>query len=192
MMKIGIDVSQLAFPNTGVANYLFNLVNQMLTLDQENEYILFFSSMRGKIGDEYISLLEYPNVKFKSFSLPPTVLELLWNRLHILKVEYFIGHVDIFFSSDWVQPPTKAKNVSIVYDLIVYKYPEETHNQFRFSFKKMRIAQNIVASQKRRLFWVKKECDAIFCISESTKSDAVKLLKIPESKLHVIYPGVTV
>ena len=45
-MKIGIDVSQLAYPNTGVANYLQNLVQNLIEIDKNNEYILFFSSMR--------------------------------------------------------------------------------------------------------------------------------------------------
>jgi hypothetical protein len=48
-MKIGIDVSQLAYERTGVANYLNNLVAQLLDVDKENEYILFFSSMRKRI-----------------------------------------------------------------------------------------------------------------------------------------------
>ena len=45
-MKIGIDISQLAYPETGVANYLENLVENLVQVDSENEYILFYSSLR--------------------------------------------------------------------------------------------------------------------------------------------------
>lgn len=41
-MVIGIDISQLAYPETGVANYLEKLVEELVKLDTKNEYILFF------------------------------------------------------------------------------------------------------------------------------------------------------
>ena len=48
-MRIGIDISQLAYPNTGVANYLEGLLSELLKSDRENEYILFYSSLRTRI-----------------------------------------------------------------------------------------------------------------------------------------------
>ena len=77
------------------------------------------------------------------------------------------------------QMMSSGKSATIIYDMIVYRYPEET-------------AKLIVDTQKRRLSWVKRECDLIFCISESTKKDAHDLLNIADKKLFVIYPGVTV
>lgn len=181
-MKIGIDVSQTAYGETGVANYLTSLVQNLLAVDKENEYVLFFSSLRKNI--KYLRQCRTnlkstnQNLKIKKFRIPPFILEFLWNRLHILPVERLIGDIDIFISSDWMQPPTvKAKKATILYDLIVYKYPKET-------------AKKIVETQKRRLEWVKKECDLIFCISESTKKDAMEILGIKEEKLKVIYPGI--
>lgn len=178
-MKIGVDISQLAYQKTGVANFLLQTLTQLFLQDKENEYILFFASMRRKFHMSLLNCEILPeNVRIKTFKLPPTALDLLWNRLHIAPVEWFIGDIDIFISSDWTQPPTKrARAVTILYDLIVYKYPDET-------------AQKIVATQKRRLQWVKKECDAILCISKATKNDAKEVLGIDEKKLHVIYPGI--
>lgn len=171
-MKIGIDISQIAHEGTGVGKYIKSLVQSLINLDRKNEYILFFSSMRKKVP------IFNKNVQIKSFRLPPVFLDLLWNRLHIFPIEWFIGNVDVFISSDWTQPPTtKAKKVTILYDLIVYKYPEET-------------AQKIISVQRRRLQWVKKECGTILCISESTKKDAIEILGIAEDKLKVVYPGV--
>ena len=178
-MKIGIDISQIAYEGTGVANYISHLVEELLKRDRQNEYILFFSSLRKKFP---ISNFQFPiskKTKVKTFLIPPTILDILWNKLHILPIEWLIGNVDIFISSDWTQAPTiKAKKATILYDLIVYKYPNETDKK-------------IVATQKRRLFWVKRECDVIFCISEATKRDAMHILAIDEGRLRVIYPGVT-
>ena len=189
-MRIGIDISQLAYQNTGVANYLKRLVEELVKLDSKNEYILFYSSLRKAFPYSVFNFQQNSNAQVKIFRFPPTLLDLLWNRLHIFPIEKFIGPVDIFISSDWTQPPSKANKVTILYDLIVYKYPEETHNQTNFSLKNFVLSANIVASQKRRLKWVKKEVDKIICISEATKKDAEDILHIPSDKLRVIHPGI--
>ena len=178
-MKIGIDISQLAYENTGVANYLSNFVNYLIKLDQNNKYILFFSSLRSNIKDQISKIKNTnKNVEVKTYKFPLTLLDFLWNKLHILPIEWLVGDVDVFITSDWVEPPTrKAKKATIIYDLIVYKHPEET-------------AKKIVETQKRKLNWVKKESDLVFCISDATKRDAMEILGIPEEKLKVIYPGV--
>lgn len=177
-MRIGIDISQIAYEGSGVGEFVRKLVDNLISKDSENEYILFYSSLRRKFDALNFSIDTYANVTVKQFSMPPSMLDILWNRLHILPIESLIGDIDIFISSDWTQPPTrKAKRVTILYDLIVYKYPEET-------------ARKIVQVQKRRMEWVKKECDRIICISDSTKKDAVELLNIEEDRLAVVYPGV--
>lgn len=178
-MKIGIDISQIAYENTGVANYLSNLVRSLLIADSKNEYILFYSSLRRQSQlSKLKSEIKNPKVKIKSYPLPPTALDFLWNKLHILPIEWLTGDLDIFITSDWTEPPvSKAKKATILYDLIIYKYPNETDAK-------------IIATQKRKLKWVKKESDIIFCISESTKKDACEILKLEEKKLQVIYPGI--
>ena len=54
-MKIGIDISQLAYERTGVANYLSKLIEYLLKEDKENEYVLFFSSLRRKLDEPFVS-----------------------------------------------------------------------------------------------------------------------------------------
>ena len=133
-MRVGIDISQLAYANTGVAKYLSSLVEHLLKTDKENEYILFFSSLRRNLQfaiplqrDRFFNFQSNRNVTIKQFRLPPTFLNLLWNKLHIFPIEWFIGDVDVFITSDWTEPPSiKAKKVTILYDLVVYKHPEET------------------------------------------------------------------
>lgn len=167
-MRIGIDVSQIAFEKTGVANYLKNLVENLIKNDKENQYVFFFSSLRRKPPN-------LPNLR--AFKIPPILLDLLWNRWHILPIEWLIGDVDVFITSDWTEPPArKARKVTILYDLVVYKHPQETDKK-------------IVETQKRKLKWVKKESSKVICISKATKKDAMEILGIPENKLKVIYPG---
>lgn len=175
-MKIGIDISQLAYPHSGVSNYLQNLVTELIVRDQKNEYVLFFSSLRGKIPET--DWVRKNNVVIKRSKIPPSILNIMWNRLHLFPIEWFIGNVDYFITSDWTEPPAlKAKKATILYDLIVYRHPEET-------------ASSIVRTQKQKLKWVKKESDLIFCISKSTARDAEELLGINKKRLKVLYPGI--
>jgi len=181
-MRIGIDISQTLYENTGVANYLGSLVSRLVATDDDNQYILFYSSMRRSLPVNELTSLRVnelnSKVKIKTFRFPPLVLDLLWNRLHVAPIEWFIGDVDVFITSDWTEPPTKkAKKATIIYDLIIYKHPEET-------------ASTIVDTQKKKLKWVKKESDLVFTISESSKKDIIELLGIEESKIRVIYPGI--
>lgn len=176
-MKIGIDISQTAYKNTGVTNFLTSFVNNLLRIDKDNSYILFYSSFRRPLDISGLKIENNPRVKIKKFIFPPTILNLLWNKFHILPIEFFIGNIDLFITSDWTEPPAKkAKKATILYDLIVYKYPQET-------------ALKIVQTQKNKLKWVKKESDIIFCISKSTEKDVQDILGINSKRLRLIYPG---
>ncbi len=187
-MKIGIDISQLAYRNTGVANYLKNLLQELVK--SEHEFVLFYSSLRQPVPQSVLDISKKENVKLVKKRFPNSLLNLLWNDLHKIPIESFIGDVDLFITSDWSEPPTKkAKKATIIYDLIVYKYPEETHNKTSVKLSDLTLSSNIVNIQKKKLFWVKDECSIVFCISESTKKDVVEILGISEDRVKVIYPG---
>lgn len=177
-MRIGIDISQTAYENTGVANYLTHLVTRMVEANPENDYVLFFSSLRRKPDLLKGNIGQKQNVTYKEYLIPPALLDFIWNKLHVFPIEWFVGNVDVFLTSDWTEPPVKhAKKATIIYDVIVYKHPEETDKR-------------IVETQKRKLSWVVKESDAVLCISESTKRDVHEILGINNNKLSVTYPGI--
>ena len=89
-MKIGIDISQIAFERTGVANYVRNLLENLVKIDKENEYVLFFSSLRRKLPSFFINELTNSRVKIREFKFPPTLLDFLWNRLHVFPIEWLL------------------------------------------------------------------------------------------------------
>ncbi len=164
-ISVGMDISQLAHPG-GVAAYTQNL-SEGLSDITGLEMVYFFSSLRKKAP-----LFIHGNVK--SYRLPPTLFELLFNRWRNIDIEKFIGQIDIFHSSDWIQPPTKAKKVTTYHDVVPLKYPAWSHPK-------------IVAVHKRRLRLVEKEVDCVIAVSESTKRDLLEVSHIPESKITVVY-----
>ena len=181
-MRIGIDISQIVYEGTGVATYVRKMVDALFALGSKNVYILFGSSLRkrSKLYEFAGSIQKkYPNVIVKIFPFPSTLLDILWNKLHIVPIEWFIGDVDVFWSSDWTQPPlARAHGITTIHDVGFLRYPET-------------FAQTIIDVQKRRLAWVKRECKAILCDSESTKRDIIEYYHAESTKLHVIYPGFT-
>lgn len=178
-MKIAIDISQIVYEGTGVARYTRELVRHLVQIDKSNQYLLFAGTWRKKnILEDYVrELREMDHVRIKILPIPQTVGTFLWNRLHVIPIEQFVGSIDILHSSDWIQPPTRAKRVTTLHDLVVLKFPETSHKR-------------IVSNQLKRLHWVQKECDAIISDSQATADDAAEYLHIPKEKLHVAYPGI--
>lgn len=166
-MLVGFDLSQSAHQG-GVSVYTTKLAEELVKF-RELEMIFFYSSLRKPYKGRL------PNVK--KFRLPPTLFEVLFNKIRNVYIERFIGPVDVFHSSDWVQPPSKAKKVTTYHDLTPLLYPQWSHPR-------------IVAVNKRRLKIVEKEIDMIIAVSEATKKDLLKVSNIPKEKIIVIYEGV--
>lgn len=176
-MRIGIDISQIVYEGTGVATYVREMVRALVASHSGHEYVLFAASLRRQ-QELYRFVASLPErVTLIMVPIPPTVLDILWNRWHIVPVEWFTGRLDIFWSSDWTQPPLqKAAGMTTIHDVSVLRYPE--------AFSKY-----IVDVHKRRLEWVARECTKILCDSEATKQDVMTFLGISYEKIHVIYPG---
>ena len=168
-MKIGIDISQIVY-GTGVSVYTQNLIENLRKIDKKNDYLLFGGSLRQKE--------KLKKFGAKLFSFPPTLADFVWNRLHILPVENFLGPIDVFHSSDWTQPPTKAAKVTTIHDFGFLKYPEVAHPKIK-------------AVMERRFKWIKKEVDLIIAVSQATKKDIMEILNIPEEKIRVVYEAVS-
>lgn len=178
VMKIGIDISQIVHEGTGVANYVRKLVAALTKIDRQNEYVLFGSSLRKRfIFEQYFLAIKEKNVRLVTIPIPPTILDILWNKWHVAPIEWITGPIDIFWSSDWTQPPlVKGIGVTTVHDVSFLRYPET-------------FAKQIIDVHKRRLERVRSTCRMILCDSQATKKDLIELLNFPEKKLQVVYPG---
>lgn len=176
-MKIAIDISQIVHEGTGVAAYVRNIVTHMVTIDAKNEYVLFATSLRKRsVFSAFVKSLPR-RVRLISLPIPPTILEILWNRLHIVPVEWLVGFVDVFWSSDWTQPPLlRAKGVTTIHDVSILRFPES-------------FARTITDAHTRKLWLSKKYCSVFFCDSHASKKDVQELLGIDAEKIKVVYPG---
>lgn len=164
-MRIGIDVTASIYIGTGVATYYRSLIPPLIDLGQDHEFVLLGYAWR-RFGQ-----LELANRKVP---LPPRLMEFLWNRIHRLPVEYFVGPVEVFHAWDYLQPPAKkAKLVTTIHDLTTLKFP-------------MYHSESTVKAQEKRLGWVRREAEAIIVDSGATKLDVMKLLGIESGRIRVV------
>lgn len=172
----------LVYQGSGVATYTYNLVKSLLTYYPEHEYRLFYSSLRRPKDFEALSSLEALGAKVYSLRLPTRLLRIIWNRLEILPVEYLIGKVDVFFTSDYLRPPLLpgTRCITTIHDLTWRLYPD-LHTS------------SVIADHTRKLERTLTHHDTIIVDSESTKRDLVRLYpKVSaNNQVFVIYPGVS-
>lgn len=190
-MNIGIDInSLLSSSRTGVAEYTFELLHALFTLDKKNQYFLFSNSFRTNIDDEMWSQknvhfihTRVPNKLFHLFlqiTGKPT-LDTLLVKKYEKKNKVTIGHLDAFFSPNigFTSLSKKCKKILTVHDLSFELFPQ------CFSLK-MRLWH--------RLLRPKKQCERaeiILVPSENTKNDLRDIYLIDEKKIHVLPLGLS-
>ncbi|THV58655.1 glycosyltransferase family 4 protein [Chryseobacterium candidae] len=169
-MKIAFDAKRFFHNTSGLGNYSRDLVRILSEYEPDNEYLLLNKnkSERGK------DILEHPNVQFIETSKGN-----LSRQLKMGKDAQKQG-ADIFHGLSgelplkWDSKP--IKKVVTIHDLIFVRYPQY------YSFFDRKIH-----------FWKFKKAadtaDKIIAISEQTKRDIIRYLKVPETKIEVIYQG---
>lgn len=162
-MKIGIDVSMLNYAGSGVANYTYNLAKNLLIYDKSNEYRLFYSSLRRPKNFHYLDDLKKLGARVYEYPLPLSVWRFFWGRHHLVPVEWLIGKVDVFMSSDFLRPPLLkgTRGVTTVHDLTWKIFPQ-FHND------------DIVEAHRRKLEKTVKYRDIVIADSDNTKKDLLK------------------
>lgn len=180
-MKIGIDVSQIAYEGTGSGRYVVELVKGLITIQpQLHEYILFgsarkrLSDLKRLVGSEFAS----DRVRSALYPFPPRVFELIWNYAHLGNIEHFTGALDVYHSSDWTQAPSNACKVTTVHDLIPFLYPEFVHPR-------------ILNAHQARWKWIVKEVDQVIVDARCTKEDIINRFNFPAERISVIPLGVS-
>src|SRR6185369_12643445 len=170
-MRIGIDISQTIF-GTGVSVYTKNLVKGLMSIDNQNQYILYGGSLRRFSELQSVSTSFKGNSVSKIYPYPPFLADLIWNKLHVFPIEKLIGHIDVLHTSDWTEPPTTAFKVTTVHDLYPLKFPKLIHPK-------------ILEVHKRKLSWVVNETKRVIVPSESTKKDLMSL-GVEEGRIRII------
>jgi glycosyltransferase involved in cell wall biosynthesis len=190
-MLIGIDISQLVYQGSGVFNYTYNLVKNLLSYNNQilchscesrnpYTYKLFFAAKNP--FKKYPFLEEFKNLgaRIYRYPIPMKLQKFLWQKNDFLSINRLIGRCNIFYSSDFLRPKTdkNVRGITTIHDLTWKLYPEYH-------------TKDVIYAHEKKLEKTIKYNDEIIVDSENTKNDLLKLYpQIKEEKVHVIYPGV--
>lgn len=175
-MIIGYEAKRIFHNQTGLGNYSRDLVRILSRFYPENQYLLYNPKPPKKqlftIDSEQISEKQptgWFNRKFYNIWRQRTIVSDLKND----KVQLFHG-----LSGELPSGLKKAgiKSTVTIHDLIFMRYPEF----YSFFDRKIHFYKFKKAAHN---------ADRVIAISEQTKKDIIHYLKVPESKIDVIYQG---
>ena len=169
-MKIAYDAKRVFSSWSGLGNYSRDLVRVLATYFPDNQYLLF-NKKKSERGD---TILKLANVTFIQTSKGTLSRQLKTG------IDAQNNDADIFHGLSgelplkWNLKP--IKKVVTIHDLIFERFPE----YYTWIDRKIH-------------FWKFKKAsvsaDKIIAISEQTKQDIIHYLKVPESKIEVVYQG---
>lgn len=169
-MKIAFDAKRFFHNTSGLGNYSRDLVRILAQYFPENEYILL-NKNKSKRGSD---IVENSNVHFVETSKGKM------SRQFKMGKDAQKQNADVFHGLSgelplkWDKKP--IKKIVTIHDLIFERYPQYySFFDRKIHFWKFRKAAN--------------SADKIIAISEQTKRDIIQFLKVPESKIEVIYQG---
>lgn len=180
-MRIGIDARAILNPEksapSGVAHYVWHLVKNILEIDKDNQYVLFFDF---RVRDKDVKKFARENVKIKFFPfsdykkyMPGAYSEILGlatyarEKMDVLHVTSPLYRVPAAY---------RGKIVTTFYDFAPYRVPDLFP---RLSSVKIKALYKFMAKKSNR----------IIAVSRSTQKDAREFLGFSEEKIDVIYNG---
>lgn len=175
-MRIGIDITCILPPRTGIGQSTLALLNELIPASPDDEFVLFVNSNRRE--PPTLPLFERENVTLRRFILPGPLLHTAWRALGAPAIERFVGRVDVFHSPWGIAPPQKhGRSIITVHDLHCLKHPEQTER-----WGGQLLAKALPRSAAR--------ADHIITVSAQSKREIVDLLGVAEDKITVVHHGV--
>ena len=176
-MNIGLDARTLTDKKTGMGYYLESVLNNILTMDKENNYFLFsdreivFSKVQNFTN---LHIVEYNDgiVLKKSFFYAYKLKSVIKNKNIKL---------DVFWGTQHVLPLNLSKDIKKIvtmHDVVAYIMPE-TMTKYNYIINKLLIPKSLLVSDK------------IISISQSTDAGIKKYLSkyTKNSEMKVVYSG---
>ncbi len=172
-MRVSIDCTPLLIRSAGVKTYLYH----------------WTEAVRRHAGDDAVRLFPYLdslgalNHEKTLIGSSATKTRILFvyfaNIRHNPILEWLSSGIDLFHATNQVRnPPRKKKLTTTIHDLTCWIMPE-MHRPATVAGDKL-FAERII-----------QRCDRVITVSENSRRDAIKWLRLPPDKIEVIYHGVS-
>ncbi|MCX6765571.1 MAG: glycosyltransferase family 1 protein [Candidatus Moranbacteria bacterium] len=166
-MLIGIDASRAFIKNrTGIEEYSYQVIRNLVPLLKDDQVVLYVrKNQKSKIKNQNV------NVKIKIIKFP-----FLWTQLG-LSLEMLFHPVDVLFIPAHTVPIIHSKNTIVTIHGLEYEFFPRAYSFWERLYMRWSI--------RNSCRWAKK----IIAVSNNTKKDLMRLYKVPEEKIEVIYEG---
>ncbi|MBU3965224.1 glycosyltransferase family 4 protein [Patescibacteria group bacterium] len=169
--KIGIDARMYGAEQTGIGNYIKNLINNLAEIDKKNQYIIF---LLEKEFDKFNPPAEnFKKVKVKAHWYS-------WREQIILPLQLLKERLDLIhfphFNSPILYP---GKSIVTIHDITPFFFPGHKMN----SRLRRRAFKAVFGSSIRK-------AEKVIAVSNSTKEDVIKYFSADPRKIEVVYEGV--
>lgn len=173
--------SQLLMNNnkTGIGWCADNLIKELAKDSNYIFYLDYFKSFRHREMEKKLHSYEKYGIKLKPCVWFHNIFyKLIWPIIPIPYRFFFRKKRDITQFFNYVIPPgVKGKKVTIIHDM-AYKACPDTVNKKTKKWLDLNLKKSCIRA------------DAIITVSEFSKSEIIKYLKIPKEKIHVMHLGV--
>jgi len=171
LIHVTIDAVPLLVRSAGVKNYLYYWTRHLRQESREVDIRLF----------PFLREADWLDHEGSAASPLSTYMRLgmlfLLNHSPINLSGWTAPHADLFHTCKLLNPPRRAKLTATVHDLTCWLLPE-THSKIN------------VAADRFFADRILKHADALIAVSESTRQDAIRILKLPAEKIRVIHHGI--
>jgi len=174
-MKIAINCCYYIPKGGGIKEYIYNLVTNIIKLDNTNEYVFYIY----RDNENYWQETMPKNLKYKTvpFSSKMRILRSIFQNIYWLK-EYYTERFDIFHSPFFYYPTIlPCKSIITVHDLRFKAHPQ-TYEFLRRIFLNYAVKKSI------------KKTKHIITISNFSKNDIINYFNVNSSKITVIHEAV--
>ena len=164
-MNIAIDIRSACGEKAGKGWYTFNLVQNLLKIDQKNNYLLYNKT-------PIAGFQQFKNARQKSINSKG----IFWHKKVTKDIKE--ENIDIFFApSSYIIPsllPKSIKTIITVHDLVAFLFPNK-HNKKAVILEKLFLKKAI------------KKASHILTVSENTKKDVYHKFNIDKGKITTVY-----
>lgn len=168
-----------SYRNAGISRFIYTLLEGLAALDSGQEYTVFMHPKEADWASD-ASLARAAHLRLMAparWGAGGPMRRITWEQFALPGVLRKLG-IDVFHAPANILParlPCPA--VVTVHDLAFMRYPQFFRPSRRLYQRRLTARSVTRATQ-------------VVAVSESTKRDLVELMRVPEERIHVIYPGI--
>ncbi len=175
-MKLGYYFGMVSEIKTGTAVHFTNLIQNMLALRPEDQYISFLPSVR-RAKEHKASLTKVDpsgHIRSQTVPIPPIIFNFLQSNFHVPPMRLLLNQPYDIFHQMWVSTDPAVpshKLVVTMHDTVALKWPEDEGVLFKQAGRLLRRAQ------------------AVITVSEFSRNDIIETFDVKPDRVHKIYNG---